>query len=201
MKENNIVRFDGYVKRKDRNKVYGHKSGVVWFTGLSASGKSTIAHTLEKVLFEKGIKVYVFDGDNIRHGLNSDLGFSPKDRRENLRRIAEVSKLFVDAGLIVLACFISPYKKDREYIKQIIGKEDFIEIYVKCPVEVCEKRDPKGFYKKAKAGIIKGYTGIDAPYEEPENPDLIIESDKLSPEESANKVYEFLVKKGWLQTF
>ena len=201
MKENNIVRFDGYVKRKDRNKTYGHKSGVVWFTGLSASGKSTIAHTLEKILFEKGIKVYVFDGDNIRHGLNSDLGFSPEDRRENLRRIAEVSKLFVDAGLIVLACFISPYRKDREYIKQIIGKEDFIEIYVKCPVEVCEKRDPKGFYKKAKAGIIKGYTGIDAPYEEPENPDLIIESDKLSPEESANKVYEFLVKKGWLQTF
>ncbi|MDF2953015.1 MAG: Adenylylsulfate kinase or related kinase [Thermodesulfobacterium sp.] len=201
MKENNIVRFDGYVKKADRNKAYGHKSGVVWFTGLSASGKSTIAHTLEKILFEKGIKVYVFDGDNIRHGLNSDLGFSPEDRRENLRRIAEVSKLFVDAGLIVLACFISPYKKDREYIKQIIGKEDFIEIYVKCPVEVCEKRDPKGFYKKAKAGIIKGYTGIDAPYEEPENPDLIIESDKLSPEESANKVYEFLVKKGWLQTF
>ena len=201
MKENNIVRFDGYVKRADRNKAYGHKSGVVWFTGLSASGKSTIAHTLEKILFEKGIKVYVFDGDNIRHGLNSDLGFSPEDRRENLRRIAEVSKLFVDAGLIVLACFISPYRKDREYIRQIIGKEDFIEIYVKCPVEVCEKRDPKGFYKKAKAGIIKGYTGIDAPYEEPENPDLIIESDKLSPEESANKVYEFLVKKGWLQTF
>ena len=201
MKENNIVRFDGYVKRKDRNKAYRHKSGVVWFTGLSASGKSTIAHTLEKVLFEKGIKVYVFDGDNIRHGLNSDLGFSPKDRRENLRRIAEVSKLFVDAGLIVLACFVSPYRKDREYIKQIIGKKDFVEIYVKCPVEVCEKRDPKGFYKKAKAGIIKGYTGIDAPYEEPENPDLIIESDKLSPEESANKVYKFLVKKGWLQTF
>jgi len=200
MKENNIVRFDGYVKREDRNKAYGHKSGVVWFTGLSASGKSTIAHTLEKILFEKGIKVYVFDGDNIRHGLNSDLGFSPEDRRENLRRIAEVSKLFVDAGLIVLACFISPYRKDREYIKQIIGKEDFIEIYVKCPVEVCEKRDPKGFYKKAKAGIIKGYTGVDAPYEEPENPDLIIESDKLSPEESAKKVYEFLVKKGWLQT-
>ena len=200
MKENNVVRFDGYVKRADRNKAYGHKSGVVWFTGLSASGKSTIAHTLEKILFEKGIKVYVFDGDNIRHGLNSDLGFSPEDRRENLRRIAEVSKLFVDAGLIVLACFVSPYRKDREYIRQIIGKEDFIEIYVKCPVEVCEKRDPKGFYKKAKAGIIKGYTGVDAPYEEPENPDLIIESDKLSPEESAKKVYEFLVKKGWLQT-
>ena len=200
MKEKNIARFDGYVKRGDRNKAYGHKSGVVWFTGLSASGKSTIAHTLEKILFEKGIKVYVFDGDNIRHGLNSDLGFSPEDRRENLRRIAEVSKLFVDAGLIVLACFVSPYRKDREYIKQIIGKEDFIEIYVKCPVEVCEKRDPKGFYKKAKAGIIKGYTGVDAPYEEPENPDLIIESDKLSPEESAKKVYEFLVKKGWLQT-
>ncbi len=196
-KNNNIVWFDGFVKREDRNRVYGHKSGVVWFTGLPSSGKSTIAHTLEKVLFEKGIKVYVFDGDNIRHGLNSDLGFSPEDRKENLRRIAEVAKLFVDAGLIVLCAFVSPHKKDREFIKQIIGREDFIEVYMKCPVEVCEKRDPKGMYKKAREGLIKEYTGISAPYEEPENPDLIIESHKISIEKAVQEVYNYLKIKGW----
>ena len=196
-KNNNIVWFDGFVKREDRNRVYGHKSGVVWFTGLPSSGKSTIAHTLEKVLFEKGIKVYVFDGDNIRHGLNSDLGFSPEDRKENLRRIAEVAKLFVDAGLIVLCAFVSPHKKDREFIKQIIGREDFIEVYMKCPVEVCEKRDPKGMYKKAREGLIKEYTGISAPYEEPENPDLIIESHKISIEKAVQEIYNYLKIKGW----
>ncbi|WP_038056453.1 adenylyl-sulfate kinase [Thermodesulfobacterium hydrogeniphilum] len=196
-KNNNIVWFDGFVKREDRNRVYGHKSGVVWFTGLPSSGKSTIAHTLEKVLFEKGIKVYVFDGDNIRHGLNSDLGFSSEDRKENLRRIAEVAKLFVDAGLIVLCAFVSPHKKDREFIKQIIGREDFIEVYMKCPVEVCEKRDPKGMYKKAREGLIKEYTGISAPYEEPENPDLIIESHKISIEKAVQEIYNYLKIKGW----
>ncbi len=196
-KNNNVVWFDGFVKREDRNRVYGHKSGVVWFTGLPSSGKSTIAHTLEKVLFEKGIKVYVFDGDNVRHGLNSDLGFSPEDRKENLRRIAEVAKLFVDAGLIVLCAFVSPNKKDREFVKQIIGREDFIEVYIKCPVEVCEKRDPKGMYKKAREGLIKEYTGVSAPYEEPENPDMIIESHKLSIEEAVQEVYNHLKIKGW----
>lgn len=198
MEKNNIIRFDGYVKREDRNKAYGHKSGVLWFTGLSASGKSTIAHSLERFLFEKGIKTYVFDGDNIRHGLNSDLGFSPEDRRENLRRVAEVAKLFVDAGIIVFACFISPYKMDREMVRNKFDSDEFIEIYVKCPIEICEKRDPKGFYKKAKAGIIKEYTGISAPYEEPENPDLIIDTSKLSVEEAVKIIYNYLKTKGWI---
>ncbi len=198
-KSNHVVWFDGFVSREDRNKAYRHKSGVVWFTGLPSSGKSTIAHGLEKLLFEKGIKVYVFDGDNIRHGLNSDLGFSPEDRKENLRRIAEVAKLFVDAGLIVLCAFVSPHKKDREFIKSIIGKEDFVEVYVKCPVEVCEKRDPKGMYKKARQGIIKEYTGVSAPYEEPETPDIVVESHKSSIDSAVQKVYEYLKNKGWFQ--
>jgi adenylylsulfate kinase len=196
-KNKHVIWQDGYVKREERNVKYGHKSGVVWFTGLSASGKSTIAHHLERKLFEQGIKVYVFDGDNIRHGLNSDLGFSPEDRRENLRRIAEVAKLFVDAGIIVLAAFVSPYKKDRELVRSKFEEDEFIEVYVKCPVEICEKRDPKGLYKKAKAGIIKGYTGVDAPYEEPENPDLIIDTTKLSIKESVEIVYNYLKNKGW----
>jgi len=196
-KNNYVIWQDGYVKREDRNIKYGHKSGVVWFTGLSASGKSTIAHTLEKILFKEGIKVYVFDGDNIRHGLNSDLGFSPEDRSENLRRIAEVAKLFVDAGLIVLAAFVSPYKKDREFVRSKFKKDEFIEVYVKCPVEVCEKRDPKGMYKRARQGLIKDYTGVSAPYEEPENPDLIIDTTKLSIEESVKIIYNYLKNKGW----
>ena len=201
MKKNektHVVWQDGYVKREERNKVYGHRSGVVWLTGLSASGKSTIAHHLERKLFKKGIKVYVFDGDNIRHGLNSDLGFSEEDRRENLRRIAEVAKLFVDAGIIVLAAFVSPFEKDRKMVKSIIGQEDFLEVYVKCPVEVCEKRDPKGMYKKARKGIIPNYTGISSPYEEPENPDLVIETHKLNIEEAVNKIYNLLKEKGWI---
>jgi len=197
--EKNVIWFDGYVKREERNKKYGHKSGVVWLTGLSASGKSTIAHHLEKKLFEEGIKVYTFDGDNIRHGLNSDLGFSPEDRRENLRRIAEVARLFVDAGIIVLAAFVSPFKKDRELVKSKFDKEEFIEVYVKCPPEVCELRDPKGLYKKARQGLIKGYTGVDAPYEEPENPDLVIDTTKLSVPEAVELLYDYIKKRGWLE--
>lgn len=195
----NVVPYEGFVSREDRNKAYGHKSGVVWFTGLPASGKSTIAHTLEKVLFESGIKVYVLDGDNIRKGLNADLGFSPDERSENLRRISEVAKLFVDAGIILLAAFVSPYRKDREFIKEKIGKEYFIEVYIKCPVEVCEKRDIKGMYQKAKEGIIKDYTGVSAPYEEPESPDLVIETDKLSIEEAVEKILSHLREKEWIK--
>ena len=195
----NVVPYEGFVSREDRNKAYGHKSGVVWFTGLPASGKSTIAHTLEKVLFESGIKVYVLDGDNIRKGLNADLGFSPDERSENLRRISEVAKLFVDAGIILLAAFVSPYRKDREFIKEKIGKEYFIEVYIKCPVEVCEKRDIKGMYQKAKEGIIKDFTGVSAPYEEPESPDLVIETDKLSIEEAVEKILSHLREKEWIK--
>lgn len=138
----------GYVTRQDRNFRYGHKSGLVLFTGLPASGKSTMAHSLEKILFEEGVNVYVLDGDNIRYGLNADLGFSVNDRRENLRRVAEVSKLLVDAGMIVLASFVAPFKEDREYIQSKFDREDFVEVYVKCPVEICETRDPKGYIRK-----------------------------------------------------
>jgi adenylylsulfate kinase len=169
-----------------------HRSGLVWFTGLSASGKSTIAHHLEKELFDRGIRAYVLDGDNVRHGINSNLGFSRDDRRENLRRIAEFSKLFVDAGIVVLAAFISPYREDREFVREIVGGDNFFEVYIKCPVDVCEKRDPKGLYKKARAGIIKDYTGVDAPYEVPETPDIAIDTDELDVESSIRSMLKFL---------
>lgn len=195
MDDNNVVWHDGYVKREDRNRINKHKSGLIWFTGLSASGKSTIAHNVEKKLFKRGFHIYVFDGDNVRHGINSNLGFSREDRKENLRRITELSKLFIDAGIFVLAAFISPYKEDREYIKRRFEGDNFLEIYVRCSLEKCEQRDPKGQYKKARAGTIKNYTGISASYEEPENPDLIIDTEKFSIEESVQKVLELLEKK------
>jgi adenylylsulfate kinase len=195
MKDNNIVWHEVFVKREDRNILNKHKSGLVWFTGLSSSGKSTIAHTVEKQLFKKGVRTYVLDGDNVRHGLNSNLGFSREDRKENLRRIAELSKLFVDAGILVFAAFISPYIEDREYIRQRFKDDNFLEIYVKCSVEACEQRDPKGQYKKAREGIIKNYTGIDSPYEEPENPDLVIDTEDLAIDSSVHKVLELLEEK------
>lgn len=188
----NVIWHERLVNRRERNLMNKHKSGVVWFTGLSASGKSTIAHHLEKDLFDRGIRAYVLDGDNVRHGINSNLGFSREDRKENLRRIAEVSKLYVDAGIVVLAAFISPYREDRAYVKEVVGAEDFFEIYVQCSLDVCENRDPKGLYKKARAGIIKNYTGIDAPYEEPLTPDLVINTVELDVESSVTKVLTFL---------
>jgi adenylylsulfate kinase len=187
-----VVWHESLVRRDDRNRINKHKSGVVWFTGLSASGKSTIAHHLEKDLFDRGIRCYVLDGDNVRHGINSNLGFSREDRRENLRRIAEVSKLFVDAGIVVLAAFISPYREDRTFVKEIIGPDHFFEVFVSCPVEVCENRDPKGLYKKARAGVIKNYTGVDAPYEEPDHPDITLNTEALSVDESVEQVLRFL---------
>jgi len=197
MSNNNIVWHNGWVTRQRRNKLNNHKSGLIWLTGLSASGKSTIAHGVEAELYKQGVRAYVFDGDNIRCGLNSDLGFSSKDRRENLRRIAEVSKLFVDAGFIVLAAFISPYKEDREYVRKIMGG-DYFEIYVECSLEECERRDPKSQYKKARMGIINDYTGISAPYEAPEEPNLIIDTKKMEIKESVDKVMGFLKERGWL---
>ena len=191
-KSDNVIWHETFVNRSDRNKLNNHKSGLIWFTGLSASGKSTIAHFVEKELFKKSIRTYVLDGDNVRHGINSNLGFSREDRKENLRRIAEFSKLFVDAGIIVLAAFISPYESDRQYIKGRFAKDDYIEIYVKCSLEECENRDPKGQYKKARAGIIKNYTGISTPYEVPSSPDLIIDSHQLSIEESARMVINYM---------
>lgn len=192
--ENHVIWHEGYVKRTDRNLLNNHKSGLVWFTGLSASGKSMIVHNLEKELFIQGIRTYVLDGDNVRHGLNANLGFSREDRKENLRRIAEVSKLFADAGILVLAAFISPYREDREYIRERFKGDNFFEIYVKCSVEECERRDPKGQYKKARAGIIKNYTGISAPYEEPEKPDMVIDTESFDVESSVAKVIELLEK-------
>jgi adenylylsulfate kinase len=196
--QNHVIWHKGYVNRSDRNRLNNHRSGLVWFTGLSASGKSTIAHHVEKELFNRGIRVYVLDGDNVRHGLNSNLGFSPEDRKENLRRIVELSKLFVDAGILVVAAFISPFRADREYIRSRFDGDNFLEIYVKCPVEECERRDPKGQYRKARAGIIKEYTGISSPYEEPLNPDLVIETERLSLEDAVQKVLKFLDKKRFI---
>ncbi len=190
--ENFVVWHDGQIKRQDRNSLNQHKSGLIWFTGLSASGKSTIAHALEKRLFTDSVRTYVLDGDNVRHGINYNLGFSREDRRENLRRIVELSKLFIDAGILVLAAFISPYEEDRKYIRKRFESDNYLEIYVKCSIEKCEQRDPKGQYKKARAGVIKNYTGISAPYEEPENPDFVIDTEKLTLEESVKLVLDYL---------
>ena len=195
--ENHVVWQDGYVKKEERNMEFKHKSGLVLLTGLSASGKSTIAHFVERGLFNQKVHAYVIDGDNVRHGLNSNLGFSREDRKENIRRIVEVSKLFVDAGMIVLAAFITPYKEDREFIRGSFDKDSFLEIYVKCPVEVCEHRDPKGQYKKARAGLIKGYTGIDSPYEEPENSDLVVDTDKVDIKTAGHMIIDFLGDRGF----
>jgi len=192
--KNNVAWFDGYVSRKDREKLHGHKGAVIWFTGLPASGKSTIAHLVEKELHKKGCSTYVLDGDNVRHGLCCDLGFSPEDRTENIRRIKEMVKLFVDAGIIVLTAFISPYRKDREWARKFFRKDEFIEVYMECPLEVCEARDKKGFYKKAKEGLIKEYTGVSSPYEPPENPELVINTKNYTPKECVLKIMRYLKK-------
>ncbi len=191
-----IVPHEARITRKDREGMKGHKSFIIWFTGLSGSGKSTLSHKVEEKLFEMGVHTYVLDGDNIRMGLNRDLGFSEEDRRENIRRIGEVAKLFVDAGIVVLTAFISPYRRDRDFVRNLVEEGDFIEVYVKCPLEVCEKRDPKGLYKKARAGIIKNFTGIDDPYEEPLNPEIVVETDKMSIDECVNKIIGYLVNRG-----
>lgn len=198
MKKNNVVWHEQHIKRADRNSLNNHKSGLLWFTGLSASGKSTIAHSVEMELFKHSIRTYVLDGDNVRHGLNANLGFNREDRKENLRRIVELSKLFVDAGILTLAAFISPYREDRQYVRNSFEGDNFLEIYVKCPLEKCESRDPKGQYKKARAGIIKNYTGISSPYEEPENPDLILNTEKMNPGESVRQIMDILNARSFL---
>jgi adenylylsulfate kinase len=186
------------VDRWDRNRLNGHQSCIIWFTGLSASGKSTIAHYVEKELLDRSVRAYVLDGDNIRHGLNNNLGFSPAERRENLRRVAEVAKLFVDAGIIVLAAFISPFKADREYIRNQFAGNDFWEIYVKCSLAECERRDPNGQYQKARAGLINNYTGITSPYEEPENPNLILDTEELDSRKAVRSVIDLLEKNNYI---
>ena len=192
----NIVWHDHRVTKAERRELNNHKSCVVWFTGLPSSGKSTIAGEVEHQLYTRGVRTYLLGGDNVRHGLNSNLGFSPEDREENIRRIGEVAKLFVDAGMITFVAFISPYRKDRERARSILEDGEFIEVYVKCPVDICEQRDPKGQYQKAKKGEIKEFTGISAPYEEPLEPEIVLETDRLAVEESAQKIIDYLEKRG-----
>ena len=191
-KKNNVTWFNGFVTREHREKVHGHKGAVLWFTGLSASGKSTIAHLVEKELHKKGCSTYVLDGDNVRHGLCADLTFCTEDREENIRRIGEMVKLFVDAGIIVLTAFISPYRLDRQRVRSLLSHGQFLEIHVDCPPEVCATRDEKGIYQKAKAGIIKEFTGISAPYEPPENPELVIYSFKDDAKKAAARVIDLI---------
>ena len=198
MKSKNVFWHPKLVTLEDRERLNNHRSGVVWFTGLPASGKSTIAHFLERELFERGVRAYVLDGDNIRHGLCGDLGFSREDRRENLRRIAEVCRLMVDAGILVLTAFVSPYREDREYVRERIGKDKFLEVYVKCNPEICEKRDPKGLYRKAREGEIKEFTGVNAPYEKPKKPDLILDTEKEDLKTCVEKAILMLYKKGFI---
>jgi len=186
------------VSKQDRSRIKGHKPCVIWFTGLSGSGKSTIANALEDALNRKGYHTYLLDGDNIRHGLNKDLGFSDEDRKENIRRIAEVAKLFVDAGLIVITAFISPFKEEREFARSLVEKDEFIEVFVDTPLKVCKQRDPKGLYKKAKEGKIKNFTGIDSPYEPPDAPEIHIRTERLTVQESVERIMRYLKEKGIL---
>ena len=193
MTTENLYFHEHRVPRDLKEKRNGHKSRVIWFTGLSGSGKSTVANATEKLLHDMGLHTYILDGGNVRMGLIKDLGFSPEDRTENIRRITEVAKLFADAGSIVLTAFISPYREDRDNARTIIGDNDFIEIFISADLSVCESRDPKGLYKKARAGEIKGFTGIDAPYEDPINPELVVETDKYNIEECAQIVVKYLI--------
>ncbi len=185
--------FDRLIQRKDREERLQQNAKVLWLTGLSGSGKSTIAQALERKLYNEGFFPQVLDGDNIRIGINNNLGFSIDDRTENIRRISEVAKLYLNSGLITINSFISPTKEIRNFAKQIIGSENFIEIFINTPLEICEKRDVKGLYKKARAGEIKGFTGIDSPYEAPENPALEVKTEDLSIEESAQKIYDYIL--------
>jgi len=194
-KATNITWHDANVNRKEREKLLDQKGIVLWFTGLSGSGKSTIAHAVENRLYAMGRLSYVLDGDNIRHGINQNLGFSPEDRKENIRRIGEITKLFVDTGVITLAAFISPYYEDRQRIRDILEDRQFSMIYVYVPLEVVEERDPKGLYKKARAGEIKQFTGIDAPYEEPRNPEIKVDTSRQSVDECVDIIIDYLIGK------
>lgn len=200
----NIKWHEGRVDRQTREAALGQKGVVIWLTGLSGSGKSTLAFTLEHALANRGKTSYVLDGDNVRHGLNSNLGFTAEDRKENIRRIGEVSKLFAEAGMITIVSFISPYRGDRDAVRARLEKNDFVEVYMKIPLSVCESRDPKGLYKAARAGKIKGFTGIDDPYEEPENAEIVVEVSKedgvlQAPEKMAEELITFLDERGYLK--
>src|SRR5436305_1471298 len=196
----NITWHEGHVTPQERAGLLKQKGCTIWFTGLSGSGKSTIAYTLEHALVQRGHLAYVLDGDNIRHGLNKNLGFSAADREENIRRIGEVAKLFADSGIITMTSFISPYRRDRDEVRALhaAGEIPFIEVYVNTPIETCETRDPKGLYKKARAGQLKNFTGIDDPYEAPCKPELTIDATKISPQDATIQVMEYLQKQGHL---
>jgi adenylylsulfate kinase len=201
-KNTNIKWHKAKIRKEDRWLISGHRSALIWITGLSASGKSSIATELEHRLFKHNVKTFVLDGDNVRHGLSKDLGFSHADRKENLRRVGEVAKLLVDAGTLTIAAFISPYSDDRLSIRNLFNgnKDEFIEVYLKCDLSICESRDPKGLYKKARTGEIPNFTGISDPYEQPESPEIIIETDKLSIKESVDSIVGYLKEKGLLET-
>jgi len=198
-KATNVTWHEGSVTRDERQKLLGQKGVTVWMTGLSASGKSTIAVILEQMLLHKHKHAYRLDGDNIRMGLNKNLGFSAEDRAENIRRIGEVAKLFTDAGVIAITSFISPYRKDRDAVRALNKPGEFIEVYVNVSLEAAEKRDPKGLYKKARAGQIKGFTGIDDPYEAPERAEIVIDTEKVKPEVAAEKILTYLEERGYLR--
>ena len=193
MNSNPDIRWhNAAVTRDDRQIQGGHKSVILWFTGFSGSGKSTLAHAVEKALYDLGCRTYVFDGDNVRHGLCADLGFSKKDREENIRRIGEMSKLFIEAGVIALTAFISPFQADRERVRKLVAQGDFIEIYCRCPLEVCEQRDVKGLYQKARQGKITEFTGISSPYEAPQNPELMIDTASQPLETCVENIMQYL---------
>jgi adenylylsulfate kinase len=192
MNSSNVVKHRATVTRSRREKLNKHKSVIIWFTGLSGSGKSTLAHSVEEELHQAGCRTFVFDGDNVRHGLCANLSFSEEDRHENIRRIGEMSKLFIEAGVIALTAFISPYKIDRERVRALVSENDIIEIFCDSPLSVCEERDVKGLYKKARTGEIKNYTGISSPYEKPEHPDLVLDTASDSVEVNVEKMLKFL---------
>lgn len=193
-----LTPHEGIIKKQDRQRLNGHKSAIIWLTGLPSSGKSTLAYTLEEKLFRKSVRTFVIDGDNVRTGLNKDLGFSAEDRQENIRRIGEIAKLFVEAGMIVMTAFISPYRRDRDIVRNLVNKDEFIEVYVKCPLGVCEKRDVKGHYRMARQGLIKQFTGVDDAYEEPEHPEITIETDKTAIDESVEGIIGYLEEKEYI---
>ena len=193
--QENIIPHQFSISKEDRAALKGHRSFLLWFTGLSGSGKSTIANAVEKYLVGEGIHTYTLDGDNVRKGLNNNLSFSPEDRTENIRRIAEVANLMVDAGLVVLAAFVSPYKEDRERIRKIVGEDNFVEVFVNTPLEECERRDVKGLYAKARAGEILNFTGINAPYEAPEHPDIEIDTTQYTVDEAVSEIVKHIKNK------
>ena len=196
--DKNIRWHDALVSRADRQAQNGHSSVILWFTGLSGAGKSTLAHAVERRLHESGCRTFVFDGDNVRHGLCADLGFSAEDRSENIRRVGEMAKLFIEAGVIALTAFISPYQTDRARVRALVAPGDFIEIYCRCPLEVCEQRDVKGLYSKARQGVIQEFTGISSRYEAPENAELELDTDNMPLEECVEKVLALLKQRGIL---